>query len=48
MNIITDVLSASRPVSWVNTAFPFGLAYLLAGGGLDWLFWLGVFFFLIP
>lgn len=48
MNIITDVFSASRPVSWVNTAFPFGLAYLLAGGGLDWVFWLGVFFFLIP
>lgn len=48
MNLVTAVLAASRPVSWVNTAFPFGLAYLLAGGGLDWLFWAGVIFFLIP
>ena len=46
--VISGVISASRPVSWVNTAFPFGLAYLLAGGGLDWLFWVGVVFFLIP
>ncbi len=48
MNILRGVLSASRPISWVNTAFPFGLAYLLASGGLDWLFWVGVVFFLIP
>ncbi|MGD7003008.1 prenyltransferase [Corynebacterium halotolerans] len=48
MRILRGVISASRPVSWVNTAFPFGLAYLLSGGGLDWLFWVGVFFFLIP
>jgi len=48
MTTILGVLSASRPISWVNTAFPFGLAYLLAGGGLDWLFWVGVLFFLIP
>lgn len=48
MNLVTAVLSASRPVSWVNTAFPYGLAYLIAGGGLDWLFWTGVIFFLIP
>ena len=38
----------SRPVSWINTAFPFGAAYLLAGGGLTLDFWLGVLFFLIP
>ncbi|WP_245802198.1 prenyltransferase [Corynebacterium pacaense] len=42
------VLSSSRPISWVNTAFPFGLAYLLSGRGVDWLFILGVLFFLIP
>lgn len=48
MKIIRGVLAASRPVSWVNTAFPYGLAYLLSGGGLDWLFWVGVLFFLIP
>lgn len=28
MTTILGVLSASRPISWVNTAFPFGLAYL--------------------
>lgn len=48
MRIIRGVLSASRPVSWVNTAFPYGLAYLLSGGSVDWLFWVGVVFFLIP
>jgi len=48
MIMVRGILAASRPISWVNTAFPFGLAYLLAGGGLDWLFWVGVIFFLIP
>ncbi|HZK32466.1 MAG TPA: prenyltransferase [Corynebacterium sp.] len=48
MNLIIGVLSASRPISWVNTAFPYGAAYLLAGGTLDWLFWVGTVFFLIP
>lgn len=48
MEIIRGVFAASRPVSWVNTAFPYGLAYLLSGGELDWLFWVGVVFFLIP
>lgn len=48
MRVLRGVLAASRPISWVNTAFPFGLAYLLVGNGLDWLFWVGVVFFLIP
>lgn len=48
MNTILSVLGASRPISWVNTAFPFGAAYLIAGGGFDLVFWLGVVFFLIP
>lgn len=48
MNMLTGILKASRPISWVNTAFPFGLTYLLGNGGMDWLFWIGVFFFLIP
>lgn len=46
--MLRGILLASRPVSWVNTAFPYGLAYLLGGGGLDWLFILGVVFFLVP
>ncbi|GAB2500249.1 prenyltransferase [Corynebacterium atrinae] len=48
MNTLKNILAASRPISWVNTAFPFAVAYLLLGGGLDWLFWVGTFFFLIP
>lgn len=48
MDTIRGVLAASRPISWVNTAFPYGLAYLLSGGAFDWLFWVGVLFFLIP
>jgi 4-hydroxybenzoate polyprenyltransferase len=32
----------------VNTAYPFAAAYLLAGGGTDWLLWLGTAYFLVP
>ncbi|GAA2083965.1 prenyltransferase [Aeromicrobium tamlense] len=43
-----QVLASSRPLSWINTAFPFGAAYLLADGGLDAAFWIGCIWFLIP
>lgn len=43
-----DLLAASRPISWVNTAYPFAAAYVLAGAGIDWLFAVGTFFFLAP
>ena len=40
---------ASRPVSWINTAYPFGAAYLLVSAGrFDSIFWIGSLFFLIP
>jgi 4-hydroxybenzoate polyprenyltransferase len=39
---------ASRPVSWINTAFPFGAAYFVSTGRLDEIFWIGTLFFLIP
>ncbi|QCX27856.1 prenyltransferase [Nocardioides jishulii] len=45
---IGTVLGSSRPLSWVNTAFPFGAAYLVAGGRLDVAFWVGCLFFLVP
>ncbi len=45
---VATVLGSSRPVSWVNTAFPFGAAYLLVGGHLDVAFVVGVLFFLVP
>jgi 4-hydroxybenzoate polyprenyltransferase len=45
---VGQVVASSRPLSWVNTAFPFGAAYLLAGGGLDLAFWIGCVWFLVP
>ena len=39
---------SSRPVSWINTAYPFAAAYFLATGGIDWIFVVGTVFFLIP
>ena len=48
MNLLSGIVSASRPISWVNTAFPYAAAYLLSGGSLDVLFWVGTVFFLIP
>lgn len=45
---LRQVIGTSRPLSWINTAYPFGAAYLLAGGGPDAVFWLGTFYFLVP
>ncbi len=45
---VRHLLGASRPLSWVNTAYPFAAAYLLAGGGVDALFVIGTIYFLIP
>jgi 4-hydroxybenzoate polyprenyltransferase len=45
---LRQLVGSSRPVSWVNTAYPFGAAYLLAGGGVDLVFWVGVVYFLVP
>lgn len=43
-----NLLVTSRPVSWVNTAYPFAAAYFLASGRIDWVFMLGTLFFLVP
>src|SRR5690625_7609348 len=32
---VRQLVGSSRPVSWINTAFPFGAAYLMAGGSVD-------------
>jgi 4-hydroxybenzoate polyprenyltransferase len=45
---LRHLLMASRPLSWINTAYPFGAAWLLSGGGLDVRFWVGCLFFLVP
>lgn len=46
--MIRTLFWASRPVSWVNTAYPFLAAVLLTGGLPWWLVALGGFFFLVP
>ena len=43
-----QLLGASRPVSWVNTAYPFAAAYLLAGGRPTLTLVVGTLWFLIP
>ena len=48
MSAVAKLFVASRPISWINTAFPFGAAYYFSTGEIDWVFWLGSFFFLIP
>lgn len=45
---MTQLFATSRPFSWINTAYPFAAAYLLAGGR-DWVFFTVLtVFFLIP
>ncbi|WP_308465128.1 prenyltransferase [Rathayibacter soli] len=39
---------ASRPVSWINTAFPFAAAYYLTAGHVDAALVVGTVFFLVP
>ena len=39
---------ASRPVSWINTAYPFAAAYLLTTREVDAVFIVGTLFFLVP
>ena len=46
--MIRELVITSRPVSWVNTAYPFAAAYLLAAGRIDWLLVVGTVFFLVP
>lgn len=45
---IKMLLMTSRPLSWVNTAYPFAAGYLLLGGGIDATLVIGTLFFLIP
>ncbi|AMB60581.1 prenyltransferase [Microterricola viridarii] len=43
-----QLLLASRPLSWINTAFPFAAAYLLSTGRVDAALIIGTVFFLVP
>ena len=45
---IKKLFWVSRPVSWINTAYPFAVAYFLVTRSFDATFFLGSLFFLIP
>ncbi|MEJ1115724.1 prenyltransferase [Paenarthrobacter sp. CCNWLY172] len=46
--LVPQALLASRPVSWINTAYPFAAAMLLTTREIDWVLVVGTFYFLIP
>ena len=46
--LLHALVGSSRPLSWVNTAYPFAAAYLLAGGGVDASLVVGTLYFLVP
>src|SRR5699024_1723412 len=45
---LRQLLGSTRPVSWINTAYPFAAAYLMAGGTVDLTLVLGTIYFLVP
>ncbi len=45
---VRQLVGSSRPVSWINTAYPFAAAYLMGGGGVDAALVVGTLFFLVP
>ena len=48
MRTIEVLFMTSRPLSWVNTAYPFAVGYLFMGGMINVQLILGTLFFLIP
>ena len=48
MSLLRTVFLSSRPLSWVNTAYPFAAAYLVTVGRIDVMFVIGTLFFFIP
>ena len=42
------LFTSSRPVSWINTAYPFAAGYLVTGGNMNAQLVIGTLFFLIP
>ncbi|TXN27748.1 prenyltransferase [Lacisediminihabitans profunda] len=48
MNAAKSLFVSSRPLSWVNTAFPFAAAYVMATRQIDVVFVVGTIYFLIP
>jgi 4-hydroxybenzoate polyprenyltransferase len=48
VKLVSRLVVSSRPISWINTAFPFAVAYFLGTGNIDITLIIGAFFFLIP
>lgn len=48
MTVLASIVKASRPVSWINTAFPFAAGYLMAVREIDAVLIVGTLFFLVP
>ncbi|RZS56183.1 4-hydroxybenzoate polyprenyltransferase [Microcella putealis] len=48
MNTLGQLTLSSRPLSWINTAFPFAAAYLLTTREIDLALVIGTIYFLIP
>jgi 4-hydroxybenzoate polyprenyltransferase len=46
--VLRALFVSSRPLSWVNTAFPFAAAYLVSTHSVDVVFVIGTLYFLIP
>ncbi|MFB8387108.1 prenyltransferase [Microbacterium sp. NPDC055910] len=46
--VLAQLFVSSRPVSWINTAYPFAAAYLLTTRSIDATLIIGTLFFLIP
>jgi 4-hydroxybenzoate polyprenyltransferase len=45
---IKQLLVTSRPISWVNTSYPFAAGYLMTTHSIDNIFVIGSIFYLIP
>lgn len=48
MNTLRQLFVSSRPVSWVNTAFPFAAGYVMTAREIDVTLVVGTAFFLVP
>jgi 4-hydroxybenzoate polyprenyltransferase len=48
VKIIWALLQSSRPISWINTAFPFAATYVFFTDRIDLTLVIGTLFFLIP
>jgi len=48
MSAVKSLVLSSRPLSWINTAFPFAVGYFVVSQRIDWPLIVGSLFFLIP